>query len=122
MEDKRRFTRIVFSAPATLTVNNIDYPTTLVDISLKGALIAQIKGIENLVKETCLLKFCLNESDVEVELTGHITHVEKEHLGIHCDKIDLQSVSHLRRLVELNVGSSELLDRNLNSLTFPNPE
>lgn len=119
MEDKRRFTRIVFSAPATLTVNNIDYPTKLVDISLKGALISQIEGIEKHLKEICQLKFCLNDSDVEVELTGHIAHVEKEYLGVHCEKIDIQSASHLRRLVELNVGSSELLDRNLNSLTFP---
>lgn len=34
-------------------------------------------------------------------------------LGFECQHIDLDSISHLRRLVELNLGDEELLEREL---------
>lgn len=122
MEDKRRFTRIVFSAPATLCVDNKNYATTLVDVSLKGALVARVAdefGAETSKTKPCQLTFKLIGSEVEIVLEGHIAHVEDAYFGITCDKIDIQSASHLKRLVELNVGNAELLDRNLDSLTLP---
>ena len=119
MEDKRRFTRIVFSAPAILSIDDKRYETTLVDVSLKGALVARIEGLADNKLSACKLTFNLIGSDVEVALEGHIAHVEESYYGITCDKIDIQSVSHLKRLVELNVGNAELLDRNLDSLSLP---
>jgi hypothetical protein len=35
---------------------------------------------------------------------------------LHCDNIDVDSVTHLRRLVALNSGDPKLLDRELAAL------
>jgi hypothetical protein len=45
-----------------------------------------------------------------------VAHCESEHVGFHCDHIDIDSITHLRRLVELNLGDPELLERELSAL------
>jgi hypothetical protein len=45
-----------------------------------------------------------------------VAHLEGQHIGIECQDIDLASLTHLRRLVELNTGDSELMDRELSHL------
>ena len=43
-------------------------------------------------------------------------HVIGKKLGLECDRIDPESISNLRRLVEMNVGRSDVLGRELNVL------
>ena len=45
-----------------------------------------------------------------------VAHVEGRYAGLVCEGIDIDSVTHLRRLVELNLGDPDLLDRELSSL------
>jgi hypothetical protein len=45
-----------------------------------------------------------------------VTHIEGRYAGLDCHNIDLDSVTHLRRLVEFNLGSEELLERELSAL------
>jgi hypothetical protein len=40
-----------------------------------------------------------------------LRHVEPHRLGFQCRYIDLESASHLKRLVELNLGDPTLLER-----------
>ena len=41
---------------------------------------------------------------------------QNDELGLRCVDIDLDSITHLRRLVELNLGETELLERELSAL------
>lgn len=119
MEDKRRFTRIVFTTPASLQVDGQLYATKLIDLSLKGALI-EVPAASNLVAGThCNLSFALGDVDTNIDFDGEIAHIEKDTIGIVCKKMELESASHLKRLIELNVGSEELLHRNLENLSLP---
>ena len=120
MEEKRRFTRIVFSTPAELKIGNEVYGTSLIDISLNGALVATVSSLDDTISgNPCSLHFDLQGSDVEIEMQGTIVHSEPSSIGIQCEKIDIDSVSHLRRLIELNVGSADLLERELETLSVP---
>jgi len=119
MEDKRRFTRIFFSTPVLLEVAGEQCATSLIDISLKGALITATSKLNKYKDEDCTLRFELQGSDVEIEMKGKIVHIERNSIGIACEKIDIESVTHLRRLIELNIGNADLLDRDLDSLTHP---
>ena len=47
---------------------------------------------------------------------GAIAHQDENILGLSCEKMDIDSVSHLKRLVELNLGDQDLLERELDSL------
>jgi hypothetical protein len=49
-----------------------------------------------------------------------VSHVIGNEVGFKCEHIDLDSISALRRLVELNLGDSHLLERDLLALSQAN--
>jgi hypothetical protein len=49
-------------------------------------------------------------------MSGSIVHLDRQHVGIACDSMDLTSLTRLRRLIELNTGDAELMDRELSHL------
>ena len=49
-------------------------------------------------------------------MEARVVHVEGRYAGLRCLAIDLDSVTHLRRLVELNLGDPALLERELSAL------
>ena len=53
---------------------------------------------------------------MRIEMLATVSHAEGKNVGVRCESIDLDSVSHLRRLVELNVGDESILQRDLSSL------
>ena len=48
-----------------------------------------------------------------------VAHREGRRAGLACQSIDVDSVTHLRRLVELNAGDPDLLQRELSALLCP---
>jgi hypothetical protein len=57
--------------------------------------------------------------DATVRMEVSLKHIEGQHAGFRCEHIDLDSISRLRRLVELNLGDSESLHRELTELMLP---
>lgn len=116
MIEKRHFTRIAFDARARLLQGASDWPTQLLDISLKGALVTQPDGEHLHQGEPVSLYLLLSDDETEIRMDGHVVHQEQGHLGLVCDHIDVDSASHLRRIVELNTGSEALLEREFDAL------
>ncbi|KPX98917.1 Cyclic diguanosine monophosphate-binding protein [Pseudomonas amygdali pv. myricae] len=55
-------------------------------------------------------------NDAHVKMDVKITHDNNRQLGFVCRHIGLESISHLKRLVELNLGDPQELDRELAAL------
>lgn len=115
-KDRRRFQRVLFDTPVSLNLNNTSYDTQLVDISLKGALVKATDGWQVSIGSRANLTISLNDAKTVIQMQAHVAHTEAGQVGFICDKIDLDSISHLRRLVELNVGDNSLLERELQAL------
>lgn len=113
--DKRHFHRIFYNSEATLSSQSRSFPCRVVDISLKGCLLRfntpWIEPLENLFT----LQLQLSE-DLSITMQVTVTHVIGNDAGFKCEHIDIDSISQLRRLVELNLGDSDLLERDLLSL------
>jgi hypothetical protein len=45
-----------------------------------------------------------------------VAHLEGSNVGLKCEHIDLNSLTLLRRLLELNTGDTDLMDRELSHL------
>lgn len=121
MIEKRKFTRIVFSRPAAISDGVHTWPCKLIDLSLKGALVEKPEQWEYRDDAEYRLSFSLADSDIEVTMDVDMAHQQEDVLGFNCVQIDIDSVSHLKRLVELNVGSDKLLHRELAQLSHPMP-
>ncbi len=114
-EEQRRFTRIAFDAAATLIKDGREWPCELIDLSLKGALVSQPDDWNGAIDDTCKLRLTLDD-DVRIDMDVAIAHHENQRVGLCCKDIDLDSITHLRRLVELNLGDAILLERELMAL------
>lgn len=121
MKEKRKFTRIVFSRPATLSDGVHQWQCKLIDLSLKGALIERPDNWQFNDEADYRINFCLGETDVELSMQVELAHEQSNVLGVICSQIDIESASHLKRLVELNMGDDDLLNRELAELSHPTP-
>nr|WP_184424397.1 PilZ domain-containing protein [Thalassotalea piscium] len=117
MENRRQFTRILFSMDASLEVTDQQYAVNIHDISLNGALVSRPKAEQSLLKSLGVLRFALPDSDINVEMHIAIVHEEGDEIGLRCNAIDIDSVSHLKRLIELNLGDESQLSKELSQLT-----
>ena len=115
--ERRKFWRATFNAPVKLVNDIASADAMLDDISLKGALLEVPPGWQGKAGEHCHLKLRLGgDQDMKIVMWGRITHVDGNKVGVLCESIDLDSITHLRRLVELNAGDPNLLERELSAL------
>ena len=118
-ENRRAFHRIFFDASVAVIVDNKMFKTSLIDVSLNGALISKPDNLELHTGQEARLEIDLGESHNLIAMDGIVTHIEAAHVGLKMKQIDVDSISHLRRLVELNLGDSDLLHRDLEHLAHP---
>lgn len=113
--DRRQFLRSVFHAPVRLGLRGRETQGFLHDISLRGALVEVPASWDGRTGEACELRLEL-ASDAVIVMEATVAHVEGRHVGLHCDHIDLDSMTHLRQLVERNTDDPVLLERDLATL------
>ena len=113
--NRRQFWRAAFDSTVRLTTDHGTVDARLVDISLKGALLEVPGRWHGGIGDACQVKLHLAEG-VIIAMWGKVTHLDGGHVGIRCEKIDLDSITHLRRLVELNSGDAAMLERELHTL------
>lgn len=114
-DERRHFWRAAFDAPVRLIDAHGSSEAHLLDLSLKGALVEVGAGWPVQKGGHCQLHLKLG-ADAVINMWTTATHIEGQKVGLHCDRIDLDSITHLRRLVALNAGDSNLLDRELHEL------
>lgn len=115
--DHRRFSRVLFNGPTLLTAAGQQLRGQLKDLSLKGALI-QLEHHASLVTGSHYqLEIELNDSGLQLVMQVSVAHQHEDLVGLRCEKMDIDSVSHLRRLLELNLGDADLLSRELADLS-----
>ena len=115
-QERREFHRILFQKAVTLNCG-VERETHLIDISLKGVLIETPEGNNYEMGTSCSLTIPLSDDGSEsIEMTATLAHHENGHLGFAWQDIDVESFSHLRRLLELNTGDSEAINRELSAL------
>jgi len=115
-QEHRKHHRVLFDTPASIHINANNYQVYVIDISLKGALIKKPDSWTAKVGDTGQLRIVLSDNTSSINMDIKVAHIEDEHVGFHCEHIDIDSITHLRRLVELNLGDPELLEREFSSL------
>ena len=113
--NRRRFQRIAFDAATELVQGAQRWDVELHDLSLKGLLIKRPEGWHGDAERPFLATISL-AADISVQMEILLMRDDHELLGFVCQYIDLDSISHLRRLVELNLGDGSLLERELAAL------
>lgn len=116
-KERRHFHRVGFEHNVTLTTDDSTYECELVDLSLRGALVEACSEKSARKGDQCKLVLPLDVTgETMIIMQGTIRHVEDGQIGIRCEEIDLDSIAHLRRLVEMNLGDPDILERDLEAM------
>ena len=115
-QERRHFQRVLFDASAQLITPREIRETGVVDVSFKGVLVRRPAGWRVLPEEGVLVDIQLEQPDSHIRMHAAVAHIEPDHIGLCCRHIDIESASHLRRVVELNLGDAALLERELSML------
>jgi hypothetical protein len=115
-QNRRKFKRIEFHAPARLTAGDGSWDTDVLDISLKGVLLEEPAGWPGLTDGgTAGIALPLDD-DQEIQMTATLAHREGGRLGFSWTDISVDDLTRLRRLLELNLGDADLIAREISSL------
>lgn len=114
-EDKRHFHRVGHDAGATLSHVGQARSCTVEDLSLTGCLVELAQPWLLDPEPVYHLSIHLTYS-IHIEMDVTLAHQSGVHVGLHCVSIDSDSAAQLRRLVELNLGDSRLLERDIREL------
>ncbi len=117
MIERRRFSRIVYQAQAVLTQESVEVIALVSDLSLHGLLLTSEQSDLLDAGKQVDVEFSLPGSDVTIQLVGNIVGLNNNVIRISIDHIDIESIGHLKRLVELNVGDDDLLHRDIEHLS-----
>ncbi len=116
--DKRRFTRILHDSRVSISNNEKTWHSQLIDISLKGALVVKPEDWRAKQGDKFMLEIELGDyADIVIRMEGAaVAHAEEDSIGFECLDIDVNSIAHLKRLMELNLGDADLIHRELYAL------
>ncbi|BDY03877.1 PilZ domain-containing protein [Ferrimonas sp. YFM] len=113
MEERRHFTRVQFMGPALLWQGEHQCSTKVLDLSLHGILLARPEGLTVTPGETLTIHIPLGEQ-ASIEMSAEVMRVNRLSLGLVWHNIEVESLIHLRRLVELHSPTS--IDKELEEL------
>ncbi|MDO3387905.1 PilZ domain-containing protein [Gilvimarinus sp. SDUM040013] len=114
-QERRRFHRIEFDVKVELSQHGLHWQSELADISLKGLLLDGKLPDSCSTVEPILVKVALSDQTI-ITMKTEVAHQSDRGVGLSCLTIDVESIRHLRRLVELNLGSAEKAERELAEL------
>ncbi|WP_049722653.1 PilZ domain-containing protein [Gilvimarinus polysaccharolyticus] len=112
--DRRHFQRIPFHTDVSLSQAGFHWHAQLLDISLKGLLIQGPLPPE--VDTSAMIRAEISLSELQdICMQVEVAHHDNNCIGLNSISIDVVSIRHLRRLVELNIGA-EAAERELHEL------
>lgn len=113
--ERRSYSRVPFSAEIVMQSGHEEWSCNLIDISLKGMLVEPPSELEVDTSKPCAVALFLGD-DASIHARVIITHIDNGNWGLEWLHIDVDSLKHLRRLLELNLKDSNLLNRELSEL------
>lgn len=114
--ERRSYNRIPFRAEILMQSGNEEWSCNLLDISLHGMLVEPPDNLDINLQQPCAMALFLGE-EVSIHARVKIMHHDGQTWGLRWLQIDMNSLQHLRRLLELNTNNPELLTRELSELT-----
>lgn len=113
-EERRRFERVAYECPAVLQVDGQDSVRVEVEnLSLKGVLLHGVPSDLGVSAGDAGSLTMQLAPDAEIRMSLEVVFYADRRLGAHWFEIDVDGMAHLRRLLALNLGDAEQVDREL---------
>jgi hypothetical protein len=116
MPNKRRFSRVKCIEKSIVETDSGPREVMLHDISLKGALVEIGSDLPVREGERWKLLFQLDHSDVVLQFEAEVVHCRENLAGVKFVEMDLDTMIHLRSLMEARTVNPEQVRHELSFL------
>ncbi len=113
---KRRFSRISFAEKSIVEFGGSSVEVDLLNISLKGALVQFGEDMNCSPGDIWKLSFHLGNSDINMEFKAVVVHASGNLAGVKFMETELNTMIHLRNLMEARTMDPEKVRRELDFL------
>jgi len=113
MSEQRHFQRVPFTATILVEGPGGQHKGQLIDISLQGLLFDAPEQLPISIGDTCSLSIVLPSADQRLCFEGTLIHHSERRYGFRFVREEDETMIHLRRLLELNLGCGEEIDREI---------
>ena len=113
--DKRHFKRLHFLRRVKVETGGQSYETHCMDISLRGVLLVRPENVNWKLEQQLTVTLELSDEEY-IAMNCSLVHIDEDVVGCACDSMDLDSMTSLRRLLELNMLDPSSVDRELAEL------
>ena len=103
----RHFRRIPFEAEVTLKAGEKICTGQLFDVALKGAMVGTKTPLPFNLGAKCSLCIVLPDTPISLNFQAELVHKEELCYGFKFISESLETLTHLRKMIELNTGDTE---------------
>lgn len=114
-QERRKFSRVVLDWPVEIHHQDKSWPALLVDLSFRGVLL----NCENMSLDQDAkvhLHIHIPQSLLDLDLVAHVVRSCGPIYALRLDAMGIDSMSEVRRVIELNLGDDSLLQREMEQL------
>jgi hypothetical protein len=109
-DDRRKRTRVPVQFEVIIRCGETELPVETINLSLTGVLCVTNPRFQK--NAPCNIRIRLNE-EVRIDLAGKVLRVGEDETAISFTSMDEESFFHLKRIMELNAGNADEIDREL---------
>lgn len=120
-DEQRRFRRVDFVDAVLVVSDDVEgnheasWEAQCIDISMRGMLLEVPDKFPLQVGMPFEVQLILSE-DISIEMPCTLVHIEGHQAGFRAEMMSLDSLSNLRRLLELNLADNTEIERELGAL------
>lgn len=114
--ERRWFPRFPFHSRAVMTIDGVQQEGALIDLSLSGVLFRGRAAIVARTGEGCILDIMQGAGRGVVRASARVAYAEGELAGLQFKQLDFGTMQGLMRIAEMNLGTPELMKRELGAL------
>ena len=103
----RHFRRITFAAEVTLISGQNTWTGELLDVAMKGAMVGTEAPLPLSLSGEYSLRISLPGTPISLDFEAELVHSEERCYGFKFISESLETLTHLRKLIELNTGDTE---------------
>jgi len=120
-DEQRRFRRVDFVDAVRVVSDDVEgnhvasWEAECIDISMRGMLLEVPEKFPLEIGMPFEVQLMLSE-DVMIEMPCTLVHIEGKQAGFRAEMMSLDSLTNLRRLLELNLADQSEIERELGAL------
>ncbi len=105
--NNRHFRRVPFEAEVTLNSGPHVWSGELLDVAMKGAMVGTDSPLPLALGTEYRLSISLPGTPISLDFQAELVHHEESRYGFKFISENLETLTHLRKLIELNTGDAE---------------